>query len=471
MNLRELRTIASGGESDQVEFKRSTGQRTEGAKAVCGMLNGRGGFLVFGVEDGGEITGQQVSASTLEEVVRELRRIEPQPLLSPDRVPLENGREVIVVSVPAGGAGPFTYDGRPYVRQGPVTAVMSQEEYRRRLLEQMHPVHRWETQAAHGIGVEDLDHAEITRTIDEAIRRQRMGEPGTREPEALLRGLGLIRNGQVLNAAVVLFGRADRLLPDYSQCLLRLARFRGTDKTEFIDNRQEIGNAFELLQRAQRFLRDHLPVAGRIVPSVFERIDDPLYPPAALREALANALCHRDYALVGGSVSVAIYDDRLEIASTGHLHFGLTPEDLTRPHTSQPWNPLVAGAFYRRGIIDQWGRGTLKIVELTEEAGLTSPEFEVRGGEVVVRFFPIRYVPPSRVHHELTPLQQEILVVLAELGPAPSTQIRPHLSRKLTEQGVLLNLRTLQHLGLVEKLGKARGARWRLIGQNPSREG
>lgn len=464
MTLRELRTIVSGGESEQVEFKRSTGQRTEGAKAVCGMLNGRGGFLIFGVDDRGEIAGQQVAASTLEEVVRELRRIEPQPLLGPERVPLENGREVVVVPVPAGSGGPFTYDGRPYVRQGPVTAVMSQEEYRRLLLEQMHPAHRWETQAAQGIGLEDLDHAEITRTIDEAIRRQRIGEPGTREPEALLRGLGLIRGGQIVNAAAVLFGRADRLLPDYSQCLLRLARFRGTDKTEFIDNRQEIGNAFELLQRAQRFLRDHLPVAGRIVPSVFERIDDPLYPPAALREALANALCHRDYGLVGGSVSVAIFDDRLEIASTGRLHFGLTPEDLTRPHTSQPWNPLIAGAFYRRGIIDQWGRGTLKIVELTEEAGLTSPEFEVRGGEVVVRFFPIRYVPPSRVHHELTPLQREILAVLAELDAVPSPQVREALTHTASETAVRDNLRILQHLGLVEKLGRTRGALWRLVG-------
>lgn len=62
-----------------------------------------------------------------------------------------------------------------------------------------------------------------------------------------------------------------------------MARFRGLDKTEFIDNRQEYGNAFDLLQRTQRFFRDHLPVAGRIVPGIYERIDDPLYPPAALR--------------------------------------------------------------------------------------------------------------------------------------------------------------------------------------------
>ncbi|MDQ3605157.1 MAG: hypothetical protein M3418_03065 [Gemmatimonadota bacterium] len=72
----------------------------------------------------------------------------------------------------------------------------------------------------------------------------------------------------------------------------------------------------------------------------------------------------------------------------GRPAFGLTPADLVRPNTSQPWNPLIAGAFYRRGIIDQWGRGTLKILELTEQACLHSPEFEVRGGEVVVRFYP-----------------------------------------------------------------------------------
>ena len=111
-------------------------------------------------------------------------------------------------------------------------------------------------------------------------------------------------------------------------------RFRGNDKTEFLDNRQEWGHAFDLLQRAQRFLRDHLPVAGRIVPNVFERVDDPVYPPAALREAIANALCHRDYGAVGGAVSVAIFNDRLEIASTGILPFDLTPEDLKRPHAS-----------------------------------------------------------------------------------------------------------------------------------------
>jgi ATP-dependent DNA helicase RecG len=115
MNLAELKTLIGGGESDRVEFKRSTGQRTEAMKTVCAMLNGLGGFVLFGVSDLGEIIGQQVSAHTLEEVVQELRRIEPPAFPDIETVALENGNPAIALRVPGGG-GPYTYDGRPYMR-------------------------------------------------------------------------------------------------------------------------------------------------------------------------------------------------------------------------------------------------------------------------------------------------------------------------------------------------------------------
>jgi ATP-dependent DNA helicase RecG len=464
VNRAELDAIVAGGESDQVEFKRTTGQRSDAARTVCAMLNGRGGFVLFGVNDTGVIRGQEVSARTLEIVVGELRKIEPRALINPETVPLDADREVIVIRVPGGGGGPYTYDGRPYVRQGPTTSAMPPEEYRRLVLEGMHPMARWENQPAHGIGVAELDHAEITRTVDEAIRRSRMEEPGTRDPVALLVGLGLIENGVLLNAAVALFSREERLLPYYPQCVLRMARFRGRDRTEFEDNRQEMGNAFVLLQRAQRFLREHLPVAGRVVPNLFERVDDPLYPPVALREALANALCHRDYGVGGGSVSIGIYDDRLEISSTGRLPFGLTPADLVRPHPSRPWNPLIARVFYRRGMIETWGRGTLKIAELTEQAGLARPEFEESAGEVIVRFFPTGYVPPSRVSRDLSPLQKEILEYLAGVGVARLGQIVNELPSRPVARTVTDNLQTLRELDLVELRGWGKGARWMLRG-------
>lgn len=275
--LREIQRIVARGESLQVEFKRTTGQRTDAAKTICGMLNASGGFVIFGVTDEGDVRGQQVTAGTLADVARELGRIDPQALVSPETVELETGYALVLVRVPRGD-GPYTYDGRPYLRVGPTTVLMETAEYQRRLVERMHSATRWETQPAQGVTLDDLDGDEIIRTAEEAIRRQRLDDPGTRGLEDLLLGFGLLRDGELLNAAVVLFGRGDRLMPLYPQCTLRLARFLGRDTAEFVDNRQEAGNAFQLFTRAQRFLRDHLPVSGRIVPGLFERVDDPLYP-------------------------------------------------------------------------------------------------------------------------------------------------------------------------------------------------
>jgi len=280
----------------------------------------------------------------------------------------------------------------------------------------------------------------------------------------ILRGFGLVRDNQILRAAVVLFARSNRLLPDFPQCLLRVARFKGTDKSEFLDNRQFHGHAFNLLIRADRFLRGNLPIAGRVVPNLFQRADDPLYPPEALREALANGFCHRDYALGGGSVGLAIFDDRLEITSSGLLHFGLTVEDLYGPHESLPWNPIIASVFYKRGIIETWGRGTLKMVELTGRAGLPRPEIEETAGAVLVRFRPSRYLPPQRIGHDLTPRQQEILRLL---GPGMSLRLREiheTIGVDVPVRGLKDDLAFLKRLELVDLSGHGRGARWSLRG-------
>jgi ATP-dependent DNA helicase RecG len=116
--------------------------------------------------------------------------------------------------------------------------------------------------------------------------------------------------------------------------------------------------------------------------------------------------------------------------------------------------------LYRRGIIEQWGRGTLKILELTERAGLASAEFDATGGEVLIRFRPERYVPPSQARHELTSLQQEMLTILAREGGLSSDRLRPLLSVKVSDFTALSELRTLAHLGLVRKIGVTRGTRW-----------
>jgi ATP-dependent DNA helicase RecG len=450
------------GESETQEFKGSTGQRSEAAKAVCAMLNHKGGRVIFGVDAKGRIVGQEVTDKTVEDVAAYLRMIEPPAFPAVERIPVGKGREAISVSVDQGSRRPYSFQGKAYRRLGTTNAEMSRDDYNRMLLEQLHAMSRWENEPAEGWDIKDLDEAEIIRTIEEGIRRGRSEDPGTRAPADILRGLALTKDGQLLRAAVVLFGRSDRLQPDYMQCLLKLARFKGKDKTEFIDNRQYHGNAFDLLLRAERFLRDHLPVAGRVVPNLFEREDDPLYPLLALREALANAFCHRDYSIGGGSVGIAIYDDRLEISSSGSLHFGLTVPDLYKPHESLPWNPIIASVFYVRGIIETWGRGTTKMAEMTERAGLPRPEIEEIAGAVIVRFRATRYQPPTRIGHDLTDRQREILDVLASAGALRLGEVLPLLKPGATARALREDLYLLRRFKLVDFTGRTRGARWRL---------
>ena len=465
MTLEIITTLAAAGESETLEFKETTGTRREAAITVCAFLNQRGGHVLFGVTQNGAVAGQQVSERTIEELSAELRQIDPPAFPTVERVPVGGGRGVIVVSTAQGASRPYTYRGSAYRRVGNTTLAMSAEEYNRMLFERMHSEQRWENQPTAGWSVDDLDVAEIQRTVSEAVRRGRLEQPVGRDPSDLLRGLGLLRDGVLLRAAAVLFGSTERLEFEMPQCLLRVARFRGTDRMEFLDNRQFNGNAFTLLANAERFLRDTLPIAGRFEQDRFERIDEPQYPPLATREALANALCHRDYSIGGGSVGIAVYDDRLEVTSSGSLHFGLTPEKLFAPHESRPWNPLIARTFYRRGIIEEWGSGTLKMADLASSSGLPVPEIEDDGGAVTVRFRHGQFVPQPE-GTDASPARRRAMI-LALLDSAADGLARRDMSARLaphaSERQVTRDLEALKERGLIASSGHGASARWKRV--------
>ncbi len=461
----QLEALAASGESETLEFKGTTGARREAARTACAFLNQDGGQVVFGVTPTGVVAGQQVSDRTIEELSAELQRIDPPAFPSVERIRVSDDRDVIVVSTGRGASRPYTYRGTSYRRVGNTTLAMSGDEYQRMLLERLHSDQRWENQPADGWTIGDLDVAEVRRTIAEAVRRGRLEEPPSGDPSDLLRGLGLLRDGVLLRAAAVLFGKAERLEFEMPQCVLRVARFRGTDRMEFLDNRQFNGNAFTLLADAERFLRDTLPIAGRFDPDRFERIDEPLYPPLASREALANALCHRDYSIGGGSVGVAVYDDRLEVTSSGSLHFGLTPEQLFAPHPSRPWNPLIARTFYRRGVIEEWGSGTLKMAELVSDAGLPVPEIE-SGSEVTVRFRHGRPLPPSADRGSSPTARRALILSLLDdaEGGLTRREIHAQLGSQVSERQLRRALEELRDAGLIVSEGRGRAGRWKPAG-------
>lgn len=389
MLINDLKTLISKGESESLEFKKTTGQKSEATKTVCAFLNGLGGIVVFGVENHGSLVGQNVTSKTLEDIANELKRIEPPVFPEIETVSIDGDKKAIVIRV-IGERGTYTYDGRPYLRHGPTTQIMPKNEYEKRLLEGLHATTRWENQPVpDGISIKDLDEEEIKNALKSATLKNRIEDPLHDDIESILTGFNLIHKGKLLNAALALFGKSNSLHSLYPQFSIRVARFRGKNRlADFQDNRIYWGNAFDLLRRGESFLFDHIPIGGSVKPGIFIREDYPMYPSRATREALANAICHRDYAGFEGAIAVAMYDDHLEIINPGSFHFGFTPEKLISPHSSQPWNPLIAGVFYRTGIIEQWGTGTINIIDWCKENKNPIPTWEEQTGTIVVTFSP-----------------------------------------------------------------------------------
>ena len=462
MTPNQIAAWAASGESEMLEFKKSTAEKERACRTLCAFANGRGGRLLFGVSPSGKVVGQTVTDQTLEELAQEFQGFEPPLFPSVGRVSVGAGREVLALTVVRSARAPVAFRGVSYERVLNTTRTMPRETYQRLLLEEMHATERWENQPAAGWDVSRLDGREMVLTLEEAIRRGRIDDPGTREPLEILRGLGLlVGDSRVSRAAVVLFCKEEEQQPDFPQLLLKVARFRGVNRDEFLDNRQFQGNAFALMRRAERFLIESLPIAGRIVPGRMERIDTPLLPVEALREALANAFVHRDYAIGGGSVAVGLYDDRLEIISIGDLHFGLTPEALFREHESKPWNPMIARTFYRRGIIETWGRGTLKIARLMREAGLEPPTVTSRQGAVVVTFG-LPGKTPRKTTGKTTGKTHD--AVLALLAAEPSLTI-PEVAKRIGKgpRATERIIRSLRETGRLTRIGPAKGGHWKVI--------
>ena len=172
---------------------------------------------------------------------------------------------------------------------------------------------------------------------------------------------------------------------------------------------------------------------------------------------------HRDYSIGGGSVGLAVYDDRLEVTSTGSLHFGLTPEKLFEQHESKPWNPLIARTFYRRGLIEEWGRGTLKMAELAISAGLPLPEIEDVGDCVTVRFHLGGFKPTLRNGFHVTRRQRAILTLLYQEDGLSLGEIHSQLPLDTTVRQVRRALTGLRERGLAASTGRGRAARWKLL--------
>lgn len=384
LSLKDIRQLASASESVDVEFKETTGQLNRGMETLCGMMNGNGGIVVFGVTNKGKILGQDKGDKTTREIGEALRKFDPAVDIQPDYIEIEDTGKFLITFQTDGQEPdkPFLWDGKPYMRHDSVTSVMPREKFIR-LHELQHGlIYKWENEVNTGLKIEDLDDRLIMNVVHGAVRRGRLSNDALNDSlTTALTRLNLVKNGCVCNSAAVLFGKD---FSDYPQCRLRLARFKGTDKQYFIDNQQYVGNIFQLVDAAMAFFFKHLNLSGTTHHRIV-REDELEIPYDALREAVVNAYCHMRWGYEIATVGIAIYDDCIVIENAGRFPVRISPnalmqlEEDDRKNTSMPPNPAIANVMYIGGLIEHWGRGLSMMARECERVGLPAPTFNQDG--------------------------------------------------------------------------------------------
>lgn len=466
MDINQVRLLAKRGESRTLEYKTSTAQLRDAFETVCSFLNGQGGTILIGVANNGQVLGQNVTDNTRQEIAREIKKIEPAAQIDIDYVPLQEDKYIIVVKVAAGKHIPYVYDSRPYERTESSKGRMTQHRYEQLIVQRGQLNHSWEEKVAEDCDLDALDYEEIRRTVREGVDQNRIGvEVLNYDVEHILSKLKLIRDGKIINAAAVLY--AKDVLPQYQNCMIRMARFRGIDKLgDFIDNQRVYGNAFHLISAANDFAQRHLPIASFFEPGKMQRIDQPAVPALAFREALINSISHRDYTNHSASIALAIFDDRLEIWNNGELPPQLKIEDLRKPHQSFPRNEEIASIFYKRGWVEGWGTGTVRMITYCQKNGTPEPEFQEYSGGFSVMF---RFKesmgsikkPAVVEKHVLNIRQEKILEVLGGGKALSAQEIFDQLGSISSLRTIKADLAVLKKTGLVEQVGQGRAAIWK----------
>ena len=388
MTIDDIKSIIKSDETRTLELKKTTGELKDGMHSACAFLNTDGGWLIIGVPPKSlKIVGQQVTDSTRQEIANALTGLEPAVDVKVEYVdvPEHPGNQAIAMYFEpwVWGHIPYTCNGRPYYKVESTTKVMPRDMYDERLRQSKPQYFAWERQEAEGITIDDLDEDRIRGAVRLGIEGGRLNEAAMTEPiETLLQKSELLNDGKLNNAAVMLFSKK---LYGYPQLRLRMARFRGTGKNEFGDNQQAEGNFFDLLDAGMSFLFKHLNLSGKIVG--LRRMEQLEIPVEALRETLVNSLCHRRYDDPRASVSLAIYDDRLEIVNPGCFTNGLTPENIKDSHESFPFNHLIAQVLYLSTYLESWGSGVRRMIDLCHEQGLPEPEYQSDGYTVKIVFW------------------------------------------------------------------------------------
>ncbi|UTB32315.1 MAG: helix-turn-helix domain-containing protein [Methanobacterium sp. ERen5] len=410
-------------ENENVEFKSSL-ELNAIMKVISAFSNKKGGTILVGVSNTRDIVGIDIGKNTVEKLASDIRR-ETDPQVFPYINDLDvDEKKVIEIEVSESKSKPVFYRDKAYIRVGRSNQKLSSNEIRN-LITNESIVTSWDEQILEDASFEDIDEKKLFNFLKILrVTRNLNLDPNTLIEEALNR-LNLTKNGKLTNAAILSFWfkSSEIFLQAETQC----ARFKGVTTNEFEDMHNFEGNIIDQRNDALRFAEKYIKRSAKIVGT--ERLEIFDYPIEAIREALTNALCHRDYR-ISSNVQLRIFDDRIEIWGCGPLPQPLKIEDLKVEHESIRRNPLIAECFFKMGFIEKWGTGTQRIIESCIEEGLPEPLFEIKSGSLVVTIRKYKFTTLAK--NNISERQQkavDYLLVHEKITNNEYRQLNPEIKR------------------------------------------
>lgn len=425
-------------ESQNVEFK--SNWRNDYLKTICAFANTEGGELIIGVDDNGTILG----VTDLDDLLVEIpNRIKNRLGIVPDvRSAIQKGKEIIIVSVLPSYA-PISYDGKYYIRSGSNTFELKGEELTRFLIKKTGK--SWDEYIEEKATLADIDFQSVERFKVLAAERVPSINQET-EPIKILEKLNLIEDGKLKKAAILLFGKEPRKF--YLQAFIKVGRFK--TETDVLGSDDIEGNLFQQVEGAMEVLRKKYLMSEYKFEGLYRK-EILEYPADALREAIINAVIHRDY-IGSAHTQMKINNDHLWIWNEGTLPAGMTLNDLKKSHGSKPRNKLLADVFFKASLIEAWGRGTIKMVKDCIEAGLPEPEYREEQGGFAVYFYKDIFYEGNLRRMGLNDRQIMAIKYVKEKGTISNSDYRNLTS--VSKPMASIELKILMEKNLLERSGK-----------------
>ena len=435
-------------ETQNLEYKESW--RDEYMKTLCAFANTSGGTLEIGRNDKGIVTGVENIEKLLEDLPNKIKNA--MAIVADISLATKNYQSYISITV---GEYPFpiSYRGRYYTRSGSTTQELTGNALDEFILRKNGKT--WDGVPVPYIKFEDFESDAFKIFRRKALSSGRLTQADLdMTDEALLGTLQLTEPGYLKRAALLVFHQdPERWVPG---AYVKIGVF-DTD-TDLRYQHEVHGSLITMPDKVIEIVYS-LYFKGIISYEGIQRVETFPVPHDAFREAITNAIVHRDYS-TGVPIQIRVYTDKVIIHNDGVLPPNWSAEEAIKSPMSQPHNPLIAGAFFRSGQIESWGRGIRRMTESCEAWGKPQPKIDVRYNSVFSITFKtgITNDITNKDTNNLNDTQKQI-VALMQVNPLVSVNDMAN-ALGIAGRNIKANIKTLKEIGVIERIGSTRKGQW-----------